>query len=46
MEFGFRGGATVEMLRSGNPCIVRLAGNKVCLRSDERLSVLVDPAVV
>jgi ferrous iron transport protein A len=42
-EFGLRGGIHIEMFRPGNPCIIRLAGNKVCLRSDDRLSVLVEP---
>jgi ferrous iron transport protein A len=42
-EFGLRGGATIEMFRPGNPCIIRLAGNKVCLRSDDILNVLVEP---
>ncbi len=40
-EFGFRSGTTVRMFRPGNPCIVRMAGNKVCLRADELLHVLV-----
>ena len=38
-EFGLRGGPKIEMFRPGNPCILRLAGNKICLRSDELLSV-------
>ncbi|MEN6493234.1 MAG: FeoA family protein [Thermoguttaceae bacterium] len=42
-EFGLRGGTRIEMFRPGNPCIIRLAGNKVCLRADELLSVLVAP---
>jgi ferrous iron transport protein A len=42
-EFGLRGGMKIEMFRPGNPCIIRLAGNKVCLRSDDRLNVLVEP---
>jgi ferrous iron transport protein A len=42
-EFGLRGGTQIEMFRPGNPCIIRMAGNKVCLRSDDRLSVLVEP---
>jgi Fe2+ transport system protein FeoA len=42
-EFGLRGGTEIEMFRQGNPCILRLAGNKICLRSDELLSVLVEP---
>jgi ferrous iron transport protein A len=40
-EFGLRSGTTIQMFRPGNPCIVRMAGNKVCLRSDESLNVLV-----
>jgi len=42
-EFGLRDGTTVEMFRQGNPCIVRVGGNKVCLRTDDRLDVLVAP---
>ena len=43
-EFGLRRGTLVEMFRPGNPCILRLGGNKVCLRVGERLNVLVQPA--
>ena len=32
------------MFRAGNPCIIRLAGHKVCLRADDLLHVLVEPA--
>ena len=42
-EFGLRGGTMIEMFRPGNPCIIRLAGNKVCLRADDLLHVLVEP---
>jgi ferrous iron transport protein A len=42
-EFGLRKGTRIEMFRPGNPCILRLAGNKICLRADELLSVLVEP---
>ncbi|MCD4727832.1 MAG: ferrous iron transport protein A [Pirellulales bacterium] len=42
-EFGLRGGTKIEMFRPGNPCIVRLSGNKVCLRADGLLEVLVEP---
>jgi ferrous iron transport protein A len=42
-EFGLRGGAKIEMFRPGNPCIIRWAGSKVCLRADDLLSVLVEP---
>ncbi|MBU4270917.1 MAG: ferrous iron transport protein A [Planctomycetes bacterium] len=42
-EFGLRSGTKIEMFRPGNPCIVRLSGNKVCLRADGLLEVLVEP---
>jgi ferrous iron transport protein A len=42
-EFGLRSGTAVEMFRTGNPCILRLAGNKVCLRMHRTLAVLVAP---
>jgi ferrous iron transport protein A len=42
-EFGLRGGTEIEMFRPGNPCVIRLAGNKVCLRSDDRLNIMVEP---
>ena len=38
-EFGLRGGARIEMFRPGSPCIVRLAGNKLCLRPDDRVCI-------
>lgn len=43
-EFGLRGGTKIEMFRRGNPCIIRLAGSKVCLRADDLLNVMVEPA--
>jgi ferrous iron transport protein A len=42
-ELGLRGGTKIEMFRPGNPCIVRLARSKVCLRTDDLLHVLVEP---
>jgi ferrous iron transport protein A len=42
-EFGLRRGTPVEMFRSGNPCILRVDGNKICIRSDDFLNVLVEP---
>ena len=44
-EFGLREGIFVEMFRRGNPCILRLAGNKICLRSDDLLQITVELAV-
>ncbi len=43
-EFGLHDGTEIEMFRPGNPCIFRLAGNKVCFRADDLLDVLVFPA--
>ena len=40
-ELGLRGGARIEMVQAGSPCIIRLAGQKLCFRADELLSVLV-----
>ena len=42
-EFGLRRDAVIEVFRSGNPCIVRLGGGKICLRVDNSLNVLVEP---
>ncbi len=43
-EFGLHSGTKVQMFRPGNPCIIRLRGHKICLRSDDLLRVLVKPA--
>lgn len=40
-ELGIRQGATVEMVQAGSPCIIRLAGSKLCFRESELLQVLV-----
>jgi Fe2+ transport system protein FeoA len=40
-ELGLRGGAAIEMVQTGSPCIIRLAGQKLCFRADELLHVLV-----
>jgi ferrous iron transport protein A len=42
-EIGLRDGATVEMIQPGNPCMVRLGGHKLGLRSEALCSVLVRP---
>lgn len=43
-EFGLRLGTWIQMFLPGNPCIVRMAGSKLCLRVDKRLNILVEPA--
>ena len=40
-ELGLRGGMTLEMVRGGSPCIVRVGGAKLCFRHDELVRVLV-----
>ena len=40
-EVGLRLGVEVEMLRSGSPCILRIDGQRLCLRADELASVMV-----
>lgn len=42
-ELGLQQGAELQMVRSGSPCIVRLAGQTLCFRAAEMLSVLVQP---
>ncbi len=42
-ELGLRQGATVQMVQSGSPCIVRLGGSKLCFRTNDALRVLVQP---
>lgn len=41
-ELGLRDGVTIEMLQPGSPCILKLAGQRLCFRADELLSVLVE----
>jgi hypothetical protein len=36
----------VQMVRPGSPCIIRLDGQKLCVRSDEMAGVLVRTGVV
>ena len=40
-ELGLRSGAKIEMVRSGSPCIIRLAESKLCFRPSEAMGVLV-----
>lgn len=40
-ELGLRQGTLIQMVRAGSPCIIRLAGNKLCFRQNEALNVLV-----
>ncbi len=40
-ELGLRSGAAIEIVQRGSPCIIRLSGQKLCLRADELFNVLV-----
>jgi len=42
-ELGLRGGAEIEMVRHGSPCIVKLSGHKLCFRFDDLHKILVQP---
>jgi Fe2+ transport system protein FeoA len=44
-EMGLRGGARIQMVRQGCPCIIRIDGQKLCFRADEAARVLVRPGV-
>ncbi len=44
-ELGLRGGAEISVVRGGTPCIIRLAGQTLCIRANESLGVLARPAV-
>lgn len=43
-EMGLRAGAAIELVQGGRPCIIRLAGHKLCFRDDEATQVLVEPS--
>jgi ferrous iron transport protein A len=40
-EMGLRDGAEIEMMQAGSPCIIRLGGQRLCVRSDALSGVLV-----
>lgn len=42
-EMGLRHGIIVEMVQPGSPCIVKLMGNKLCIRDANLFQVLVQP---
>jgi len=44
-ELGLRGGASVEMVQPGKPCIIRLGSQTLCFRADEMTAVFVAPQV-
>lgn len=42
-ELGLRQGTKVEMVQAGSPCIIRMAGTKLCFRQSDAIGVLVRP---
>lgn len=44
-ELGLHDGIEISMVRSGSPCIIRLAGQTLCIRANDLLNVLVRPGV-
>lgn len=42
-ELGLRQGTQVQMVQAGSPCIIQLAGHKLCFRQNEALNVFVQP---
>ncbi|HEX4000063.1 MAG TPA: FeoA family protein [Pirellulales bacterium] len=40
-ELGLHDGVEITMVRSGSPCIIRVAGQTLCIRANELLNVLV-----
>ena len=44
-ELGLHDGVEFTMVRSGSPCIIRIAGQTLCIRANELLNVLVRPAI-
>jgi ferrous iron transport protein A len=42
-ELGLRAGCRLQMLQSGTPCLLQVAGCKLCLRSEMSFQILVRP---
>jgi Fe2+ transport system protein FeoA len=44
-ELGLRAGANIEVVCSGTPCIIQLAGQRLCFRASDFIRVMVRPGV-
>jgi ferrous iron transport protein A len=44
-ELGLSSGTVIEMVQPGSPCIVRLAGHKLCFRESDLMGILVRAGV-
>lgn len=40
---GIQGGARLQLLRRGSPCIIQLEDSRICLRTGKQLQILVRP---
>jgi ferrous iron transport protein A len=40
-ELGLQAGCRVQMVQDGTPCLLRVAGCKLCLRGDDSAQILV-----
>ncbi|MEZ6095920.1 MAG: FeoA family protein [Pirellulaceae bacterium] len=40
---GIRGGASIQLLRQGSPCIVQVEQSRLCLRPNKQTQILVQP---
>lgn len=40
-ELGWKKGASVQILRAGNPCIAEVRGERMCFRPGDGLEILV-----
>jgi ferrous iron transport protein A len=42
-ELGLREGSRIEMIQSGSPCMLNIAGCKLCIRGDSTSCIMVSP---
>lgn len=42
-ELGLSAGSRLQMLRGGSPCLIRVGGGRLSLRSDHAMQVIVRP---
>jgi ferrous iron transport protein A len=42
-ELGIRNGCRLQMVQGGSPCMLQIAGCRLCLRSDAASQILVRP---
>lgn len=45
-ELGIRIGCRLQVLQPGSPCLLQVAGSRLCLRSDCAAQILVRPVAV